>query len=211
MKRTFIAVGAALLAVAGCSGAPDAPVSAPAPDYAAMARPLLLPEEVTAAKGLVRAGEPVEGVTALVQCPDLASAGQAAAGITTAWTWSGATQQAKITQYGVVYRDVAGKDVVKQARAASGCHRDFGSVESALHIDEYFYTQENQGPTKPFVDDRYAYCLVNSVRAHQICTALQAKGDRVVRMTIDITGPQTDLDTIKVSTFAQAVTDRLVA
>jgi hypothetical protein len=101
--------------------------------------------------------------------------------------------------------------VIKQARAAASCHRGSGSGISPLDLDEYFYGGGDLGFTKPFVDDRYSYCLRNHPRHHSVCTAVQAKGDKVVRITIDTTGTVTDLKYLMSSTFAQAVTDRLVA
>jgi hypothetical protein len=83
--RTFVATCAALLAlITGCSDrAETAPPAPPAPavepDPGTVVRSLLLPDDVIAANKLVKKDEPVEGVQKLIDCPDLASAGQAAA------------------------------------------------------------------------------------------------------------------------------------
>lgn len=213
MTRVLALLAAALL-LAGCSESPAAEQPTPsstAPDPAAVVRTLLLPDEVTAPHGLVETGEPVEGVQPLVACPELASAGQTAAGITATWTWSDATSQVVVTQYSAVYRGISGKDVVKQTRAAAGCHRSPDAVPSPLDVDEYFYIQDDQGPTKPFVDDRFAYCVMNYPRHHSTCTAVQAKGDKVIRTSFEKTGQVTADTAPSVRMFAQAVTDRLVA
>ncbi|MBB5801013.1 hypothetical protein F4560_000781 [Saccharothrix ecbatanensis] len=105
-----------------------------------------------AANELVKKDDPVEGVQKLIDCPDLASAGQAAAGITATWTWSQGDLQTTVTQYNAVYRGIAGKDVIKQARAAASCHRGSGSGISPLDLDEYFYGGGDLGFAKPFVD-----------------------------------------------------------
>ncbi|MEV1120256.1 hypothetical protein AB0I91_34840 [Actinosynnema sp. NPDC049800] len=178
-----------------------------------LVRPLVLPEDVTAAKGLVSGGAPVEGVTALVECPELASAGQALAGITATWTRSTPTQQVTVTQYSVVYQGISGRDVIKQARAVSTCHRD---IEVAYQpgqqaTDEFFHSGQDLGPTKPFVDDRYGYCLIRPASDHHVCTALLADGDKVIRLRLDMTSHKGTLDNLGLSDFSQDLTDRLVA
>lgn len=214
MKKIVVVLCAAL--AAGCSAGSEAATPAPsssAPDPVAVARGLLLSEEVTAPKGLVATGEPAEGVRKLIECPELASAGQAVAGVTATWTWSADGRRATVTQYSAVYRDVPGKDVVKQIRAASGCYRGRHVREAEPEpVDEYLYMQEDLGTTKPFVDDRYSYCVSNEVTDHSICVAVQAKGDKVTRTTIDLHGSSLGGGAWLASKdFAQAVTDRLVA
>ncbi|MEU4740629.1 hypothetical protein AB0G02_09185 [Actinosynnema sp. NPDC023658] len=213
--RTIVVALCAVL-VAGCSAGSEAATPAPAgpaPDPAAVVRALLLPDQVTAPKGLVEAGEPVEGVRKLIECPDLPSAGQAVAGITATWTWSGDRRSAIVTQYSAVYREVSGKDVVKQARTASTCYRGADlRITEPQPLDEYLYAQDDLGRTTPFVDDRYSYCISNEVTHRQVCVAVQAKADKVVRTTIDLAAdPLVGDGWLSSKDFAQAVTDRLVA
>jgi hypothetical protein len=210
----FVVFCAVVMLVSGCSaGAQTPPPSSAAPDPLTLVRPLTLSEEVTAAKGLVSSGAPVEGVTKLVECPELASAGQALAGVTVTWTRSTPTQQVTVTQYSVVYQGIPGKDVIKQARAASTCHRDvrIGYELGYQPTDEYLHSGEDLGPTKPFVDDRYGYCLSHAVSDRSVCIALLAKGDKVIRLRLDMTGKAGDLDNLWLTDFSQDLTDRLVA
>ncbi|MEU5694546.1 hypothetical protein [Actinosynnema sp. NPDC020468] len=209
MRRVVVAVCAVVTTAAGCTAQAQPPAD-PVKDPATVVRDLVLRDQDTSAKGLTKVGDPVVGTQKLVECPELPSADKAVAGVTAKWTWSHAAEKAEITEYAVVYRDVPGRDVVREARAASTCHRGIGEVESPLQLDEYFYSQDSLGTTKPFVDDRFGYCLWNNPRHRRVCTALQAKGDKVVRVTVDVTGERTDLESIGSATFAQLVTDRLV-
>ena len=120
MKIIIAACAALLTLTAGCSDSSETapPTLTAEPDPATVARSLLLPDDVTTANALVKKDEPTEGVQKLIDCPDLASADQAAAGITASWTWSHNGQHATVTQYNAVYRGITGKEVIKQARAA---------------------------------------------------------------------------------------------
>ncbi|MEV0677408.1 hypothetical protein AB0I60_12900 [Actinosynnema sp. NPDC050436] len=204
--REFVVVVCAALAVAGCS----AEAGPAKPDRSGALRELVLPDDVTAPHGLVRAGEPVAGVRELVECPDLASADQAEAGVTATWTWSRDGREVTLTQYNAVYR-VPGRDVVEQARTASNCHRaeESGRLRADLDTDEYFHLNTALPATTPAVDDRYAYCVTNRVREHSVCTGILAKGDEVVRLTVDGKGDRRGMESPSVEMFAQALTDRL--
>lgn len=213
--RIVAALCAALL-TAGCSGAPQTtppPSTAAGPDPAVVVvRDLLLPDEVMTAHGLVKKGEPVEGVQKLIDCPDLPSADQAAAGLTTTWGQADGGTYVTFTQYNAVYRGITGREVVKQARAASGCHPAWEENGNSSDRDVYWYSGTDMGPTKPFVDDRFSYCVTNFPRDHSTCTSLQAEGDKVIRTTTEYTGSlEGSGKPITLRMVAQAVTDRLVA
>lgn len=204
----------AALVVAGCSAEAETGAAAGGGSSArAAALPaLVLPDDVTAPKGLVRDGEPAAGVRKLVECPDLASAGQATAGVTARWTWARGGREVTMTQYNAVY-SVPGKDVVKQARAASNCHRaeeslPAGEVPTA---DEYLHLSTGFPTTGRAVDERYAYCVTNPVRQHSTCTGLMAKGDKIVRLTVDGKGDLRGVESPAIGMFAQALADRLDA
>ncbi|MEO6088206.1 MAG: hypothetical protein ABIQ18_34345 [Umezawaea sp.] len=170
---------------------------------------LLLQDETTTPLGLAKAGEPVEGVQKLIACPDLASAGQAAVGITLKWTHS--ESRFSVEQYSAIYQGISGKDVVEQVRTASStCQRGPNAVPLTLEVDEYFYSQEGLPMTKPYVD-RYSYCVINYFRERRTCTSVLAKGDRVTRVTVDSPAERVDGKSFDFAPLAQAVTDRLVA
>lgn len=75
------------------------------------------------------------------------AAGQALAGITATWTRSTPTRQVTVTQYSAVYQGISARDVIKQARAVSTCHRDVEVAYEPGHqaTDEYFVVPSAPG------------------------------------------------------------------
>lgn len=200
--RGVVAVACAAVMVAGCSARADEPPVGPpsvsVEERVAAARSVVaklgLPESVTGPLGLVAVGEPEEGVRPLVSCLELASAGQALAGRTQRWTWtSAAGGVATYSVYAVVYEGITAREVVKQARAVSGCHPR-GQDPSGL--DRQSYHGENLPSTRPLIDDRFAFCetdpvdygvsveewLATSRTRERRCTGLFAEGQKLLRL-----------------------------
>ncbi|QFZ20104.1 hypothetical protein [Saccharothrix syringae] len=226
--RGVVALVCAGVLVAGCSaqaGPPAAPVVSedPAVAAAAVVARLALGEQVTGPAGLVPAGEPETGVQPLVECRELASAGQALAGRTQRWTWTAPDgRTATYSLYGVVYQGVAAREVVKQARVVSEC---YPRQHDPSGYDRQRYSEESLPSTRPIIDDRFGYCERDPVDYgltidqylatpyEYRCTALFAHGNKVLRFhyVSSIDRKTAGSGQPSVHTLAQSLVDLIVA
>ncbi|MFI9008140.1 hypothetical protein ACIGNX_13025 [Actinosynnema sp. NPDC053489] len=219
--------------VAGCS-AQAGPAPTPVEDKAAIAvatvEKLVLPDQVTAAAGLVPTGQPEVGVQPLVSCPDpaavpeLAAATPATAGRTQRWQWTapdGTTIPYSL--YSAVYDGITARDAVKQARAVSKC---YPNQQDPTWLNRQAYRDYSLPSTKPMIDDRYGYCvrrgaidytetveehLTGDVEVLWDCAAFFAEGRKLMRLTSVEHVRRDRLGSPTAHTVGQALVDVLVA
>ncbi|WP_233817342.1 hypothetical protein [Saccharothrix sp. S26] len=225
-------VACAVVLVAGCS-AQAGPAPAPVEDKAAVAaatvEKLVLPDQVTAAAGLVPTGGPEVGVQPLVSCPDpaavpeVAAATPATAGRTQRWQWTGPDgTTVPYSLYSAVYDGITARDAVKQARAVSKCHPN---QEDPTWLNRQVYRDHPLPSTRPMIDDRYGYCVrrgaidyTETVEEHLSgdivwdCAAFFAEGQKLMRLTsVEHTRRDDRSASPTVHTVGQALVDVLVA
>ncbi|WP_447001816.1 hypothetical protein ACRAKI_18840 [Saccharothrix isguenensis] len=233
--RGVVTVACAVVLVAGCSAQADSP-PAPTEDRVAVAMAavgkLALPEAVTTAAGLTPVGAPELGVQPLVSCPDpaavpeLAAATPAIAGRTQRWQWTapdGTTMPYSL--YSAVYEGITAREAVKQARAVSKCYPN--QQDPIPWLNRQVYRTDGFPSTKPFVDDRFAYCvrrgaidytetvdehLAPDVEVVWDCAAFMAQGQKLVRLSsVEHHRKGSPLDFPTVYTVGQDLVDVLVA
>ncbi|MBB5801429.1 hypothetical protein F4560_001197 [Saccharothrix ecbatanensis] len=233
--RGVVTVACAVVLVAGCSAQADPP-AAPTEDPAAVAmravEKLVLPDQVTSSAGLTPVGGPEVGVQPLVSCPDpaavpeLAAATPAIAGRTQRWQWTapdGTTVPYSL--YSAVYDGIPAREAIKQARAVTKCYPN--QQDPVPWLDRQVYRTDGLPSTKPFVDDRFAYCvrrgaidytetvdehLASRVEVVWDCAAFMAEGQKLVRLnSVQHNRKASPLNAPTVDTVGQAMVDALVA